>query len=64
MDRRRLQEAFIQYALLKVASWYPKHVDIQKLWLHDGLPETLLNVTRIFHKAFTKKYAGKLHTCT
>lgn len=59
MDRRRLQEAFFQYALLKVASWYPKHIALEKLILHDGLSDTLLKVTPLFHNAFTEKYAGK-----
>ena len=61
MNHRPLQEAYFQYALLKAASWYPKHIDLQKLWLHDGLPETLLLITPIFHKAFTEKYAGQLN---
>lgn len=64
MDRRRLQEAFFQYALLKVASWYPKHVDIEKLYLHDGLSDTLLNVTPHFHKALTENYTGELCGCS
>ena len=58
MDRRRLQDAFFQYALLRVGSWYPKHIAIEKLYLHDGLSDTLLNVTPMLHKAFTAKYAG------
>ena len=63
MDRRRLQEAFFQYALLRVASWYPKHIVLEQLWLHDDLPKTLLNITPIFHKAFTEEYAGWLYRC-
>ena len=59
MDRRRLQEAFFQYALLRVASRYPKHIAVDKLYLHEGLSDTLLNVTALFHKVFTEKYAGQ-----
>lgn len=58
MDRRRLEEAFLQYALLKVAEWYPLQISIHKLYLHDGLSEMLLKATPLFHEAFTKKYSG------
>ena len=58
MDRRRLEEAFLQYALLKVAEWYPLDMSMHKLHLHDGLSQLLLQVTPSFHEAFTKKYSG------
>lgn len=58
MDRRRLEEAFLQYALLRVAVWYPSHLCIQQLQLHDGLSKTLLDITPLFHKAFIQEYAG------
>ena len=59
MDRRRLQVAFFQYALLKVAAWYPNHVSINCLHLHEGLSETLMNMTPQFHKAFMDHYSGQ-----
>ena len=62
MDRRRLEEAFLQYALLRVASWYPSHISIDKLHLHDGLSRTLLSSTPLFHKAFTQKNTGNQST--
>ena len=58
MDRRRLEAAFLQYALLKVAAWYPEYICISKLHLHDGLSETLLKVTPVFHHVFIQKNAG------
>ena len=58
MDRRRLEDAFFQYALLNVASWYPEHICQKDLHLHEGLSETLTNMTPVFQKAFTEKYAG------
>ena len=58
MDRRRLEAAFLQYALLKVSKWYPTQINIQKLHLHEGLSETLLNITPLFHDAFIRKNAG------
>ena len=48
----------LQYALLKVAEWYPLHMSMHKLHLHDGLSQLLLQVTPSFHEAFTKKYSG------
>jgi hypothetical protein len=59
MDRRRLEEAYLQYALLKVSGWYSAHLSIEMLHLHDGLSETLLQATPSFHKAFLQKYSGK-----
>ena len=61
MDRRRLEEAFLQYALLRVASWYPSDIGIEELHMHDGLSQTLLSATPLFHKAFIQKYAGVPH---
>lgn len=58
MDRRRLEAAFLQYALLRVAARYPAYICISKLHLHDGLSETLLKVTPVFHHAFTQRNAG------
>ena len=58
MERRRLEEAFLQYALLNVASWYPTQVHREELQLHDGLSESLLHITPLFHDAFITKYSG------
>ena len=59
LDRRRLEEAFMQYALLRVASWYPSSVNIEQLYLHDGLSQTLLKTTPLFHSAFIQTYASE-----
>lgn len=58
LDRRHLEEAFMQYALLQVASWYPSSVSVERLHLHDELSSTLLKMTPQFHNAFIQKYAG------
>ena len=58
MDRRRLEAAYLQYALLRVAKWYPTQINVQKLHLHEGLSETLLKATPLFHDAFIRKNAG------
>ena len=59
MDRRRLEEAFLQYAILNIATLYPTHICTEMLHLHDGLSETLLMVTPVFHNAFIEKNAGQ-----
>lgn len=59
LDRRWLEEAFMQYALLRVDSWYPLSVNIEQLHLHDGLSQTLLKTTPMFHNAFIKNYASE-----
>ena len=64
MDRRRLEAGFLQYALLRVSKWYPTQIDIQKLHFHEGLSETLLKVTPLFHDAFIRRNAGIIMSAT
>ena len=60
LDRRRLEEAHFQYALLMVASWYPDHFKLSDLHLHGATQDTLLYVTGVYHRVFMKKYSGEL----
>ena len=60
MERRRLEEAFLQYALLNVSSWYPSEVVRDDLHLHQGLSESLLRITPLFHDAFIAKHSGNV----
>ena len=57
MDRRRLEEAFLQYAMLKMARWY-HGVKADKLTFHDGLPHVLSSATPIFLSEFMQNYSG------
>ena len=41
VDRRRIEEAFLQYALLRVASWYPEKLSLSCLPLHTKTIEIL-----------------------
>jgi len=59
LDRRRLEDGHFQYAILKVAGWYPKLLDISELPLHSALQETLPKVVAVYHGAFMDKYARK-----
>ena len=58
LDRRRLEHAHFQYALLRVFSWY--NFDLPKYPLHEATHETLIQVTGTYYGAFMKKYSGKL----
>lgn len=58
VDRHRVEDAFYQFALLKVVSWYPKQFDISSLAMHADIGETLSKMTQIFHDAFMQKYSG------
>lgn len=59
LDRRRLEAAHFQFALLQIAVWYPEHIDINKLSLHSALDATLIEVVEVYHGAFMKKYASE-----
>ena len=59
VDRRRVEDAFFQFALLKAASWYPSIFNISKLPLHAKALETISNFTTVYHGAFMAKYSGK-----
>ena len=59
MDRRRLEDAHFQFAILQAASWYPEHFDINTLALHSSTKNTLLDVTAVYHGVFMAQYASK-----
>ena len=58
MDRRRLEDAHFQYAILQVASWYPQYLDITTLALHGNTKDTLLNVVAKYHGVLMAQYAS------
>lgn len=59
VDRRRI-EAFFQYALLRVTSWYPEQLSLSSLPLHNKTTEILPSTVSVYHGAFMKKYAGNV----
>ena len=59
LDRRQVETAHFQFAILQVASWYPQHLDICKLPLHSGLDDTVSLVLSRYHGAFMARNAGK-----
>ena len=59
LDRRRAEAAYFQFALLRVAAWYPHLFTLSDLSLHKNLENTLSKVTEIYHGAFMDTYASK-----
>lgn len=56
LDRRRVEDAFFQFALLRVCLWYPEHFKVSCLALHSATSSTILNITSQYHGMFMKKY--------
>ena len=61
LDRRRLEDAHFQYAVLNVVLWYPSTFKLCDLPLHGGTQETLLRLSDSYFEAFMKKYSGENH---
>ena len=57
LDRRRLEEAHMKYSVLKVYRRYPDFFD--KWCLSSNVMETLDEITPIFYRAFSQRYACK-----
>ena len=49
LDRRRIEDAFFQFAVLEVVQWYSGEFDTSKLQLHYNATSTIYNVTAIYH---------------
>ena len=58
LDRRRLEDAHFQYAILRVAAWY--NLKLTDLPLHGATTDTLLRISSIFYKLFMTKYSVQL----
>ncbi len=58
LDRRRVEDGYFQYALLKAASWYPGKFSLEDLPLHSSTVKTVALFTKIYHGVFMDKYSG------
>ena len=59
LDRRRLEDAHIIYAILNVMRWYPNGFsDVDKILKPAHFNDILSHLTPVFHKCFSEKYAG------
>lgn len=61
VDRRRVEDAMFQYAMLNVSSWYTTLLELSALPMHAQTTTTIFKSTTVYHGAFMKKYSGKLH---
>ena len=52
LDTRRAEAGHIQYAILRVVSWYPEILSAEKLPLHADIDVTLSAVVSLYHGAF------------
>lgn len=57
MDRRRLEKAHLQYAILVVRNWYSSE---EAMTLTPGkIDEDITRFTVLYHSLFMQKYASK-----
>lgn len=56
LDRRRIEAAHLQFAVLQVSLWY--QLDLNKLPLHSNTDSTLSDVVREYHGLFMAHYAS------
>ncbi|KXJ06830.1 uncharacterized protein LOC114576501 [Exaiptasia diaphana] len=61
LDRRRLEDGHLQFAILRIMESYPDEFNCQSTSFKD-LKELLTSITPVFHEAFIKRFAG--HSCT
>ena len=62
LDRRRIEDGFYQYAVLRVCSWYPQHFKLEEISLHSDCDESILNIITRYHDIFMEQYSSKRHT--
>jgi len=61
LDRRRLEDVHMIYAVLNVMAWYPEHFKVETNMLKPtNFNEVLSHITPIFHGCFSQKYTGIL----
>lgn len=60
LDRRRLEMAHLQYALLQVCGWYPDKLPTSQVAITPGdLDATITTVGEVYYSLFAAKYASK-----
>ena len=60
MDRRRLEDAHLKYAVMNVVSWYPSSTfQLEDLDMSMSINNLLSSVTASYYSTFTSKYSCK-----
>jgi len=62
IDRRRVEDAVFQYALLQVTCWYDCLSDLSNKPMHVQATATIFDSTVLYHGAFMKRYSGNSFT--
>ena len=62
MDRRRLENAHIRYAILTISKWYPDHFSCNNIAFTSDTASTLLEFTPLYQEIFHQTYSGILLT--
>ena len=57
LDRRRLEEAHLKYAVLRVYKWYPKLFPV--MTMASSIQQILEDMTPTFYRAFSMYYSSK-----
>lgn len=57
LDRRQLEDAYFQYATLRVAAWYPDHLQIGQIRLHSSAAKTIQEIVTVYHGLFMQHYS-------
>ena len=60
VDRRRIEDAVFQYALLEVSSWYDCLSELSNKPMHILTTATIFDSITVYHGAFMKRYSGNL----
>ena len=60
MDRRRLEDSHLKFAVLQVMMWYSEALQLEEFPLSASVNETLSRFTAAYYIQFTRKYAGIL----
>ena len=61
MDRRRLEDAHLKFAVLQVISWYPDSLHLTEVPITSSVNEMLKTFTSTYYNLFNAKYAGMEH---
>ncbi len=59
LDRRRLEEAHLKFAVLQAANRYTDYFSMAELLIYPDVHETLQSVTQRYYCAYQARYSGE-----
>ena len=60
MDRRRLEMAHLQYAVITVCSWYPQNLQVCQVGITPSkVDDMIAEFTKSYYLCFSAKYASE-----